>query len=107
MTSDQRVSYDRGDTRATMAATTGSKGASRSKSLNRCLSSDCGLQLARMKPESLVTAHQPWRGEYVLEPCTRDAWPSQMDVGSNPTGRRQGDRSEPAARLREESREGW
>jgi hypothetical protein len=34
------------------------------------LSSDWGLQLDPMKLESLVTAHQPWCGEYVLEPCT-------------------------------------
>ncbi len=34
------------------------------------LSSDCGLQLAHMKLESLVTAHQPWCGEYVLGLCT-------------------------------------
>ena len=35
-----------------------------------CLSSDCGLQLDHMKLESLVIAHQPWRGEYVPGPCT-------------------------------------
>jgi len=29
------------------------------------LSSDCGLQLARMKAESLVTAGQQYGGEYV------------------------------------------
>ena len=34
------------------------------------LSSDCGLQLDRMKPESLVIAGQLYCGEYVLEPCT-------------------------------------
>ena len=34
------------------------------------LGSDCGLPLARMKKESLVIAHQPWRGEYVLKSCT-------------------------------------
>jgi len=33
-------------------------------------SSDWGLQLAPMKPESLVIADQPRRGEYVPEPCT-------------------------------------
>jgi hypothetical protein len=33
-------------------------------------SSDWRLQLASMKPESLVTAYQLWRGEYVLGFCT-------------------------------------
>src|SRR2546423_5786306 len=35
------------------------------------LSSDCSLQLDCMKPESLVIADQPRRGEYVPGPCTR------------------------------------
>ena len=34
------------------------------------LSSDRGLQLDPVKLESLVIAHQPWRGEYVPGPCT-------------------------------------
>ena len=34
------------------------------------LSSDCRLELASMKLDSLVIAHQPWRGEYVPGPCT-------------------------------------
>ena len=34
------------------------------------LSSDCSLQLDYMKLESLVIAHQQWRGEYVPGPCT-------------------------------------
>ena len=33
-------------------------------------SADWGLQLAPMKAELLVTAYQPWRGEYVPGPCT-------------------------------------
>ena len=33
-------------------------------------SSDWGLELDPMKVESLVIAHQPWRGEYVPGPCT-------------------------------------
>ena len=33
-------------------------------------SSDCGLQLAHMKSESLVIAGQLYRGEYVLKSCT-------------------------------------
>ena len=35
-----------------------------------CPSSDWSLQLDSMKLESLVIAHQPWRGEYVPGPCT-------------------------------------
>ena len=34
------------------------------------LSSDRSLQLDSVKPESLVIAHQQWRGEYVPGPCT-------------------------------------
>ena len=34
------------------------------------LSSDWSLQLDSMKLDSLVIAHQPWRGEYVPGPCT-------------------------------------
>ena len=34
------------------------------------LSSDCRLQLACMKPELLVTAGQPYCGEYVPGSCT-------------------------------------
>ena len=33
-------------------------------------SSDRGLQPALVKVELLVTAYQPWRGEYVPGPCT-------------------------------------
>ena len=33
-------------------------------------SSDWGLQLDPTKLDSLVIAHQPWRGEYVPGPCT-------------------------------------
>ncbi len=41
-----------------------------SKSHKTSLSSDCRLQLAYMKLESLVIAYQLRRGEYVPEPCT-------------------------------------
>ncbi len=34
------------------------------------LSSDRRLQLDSVKLDSLVIAHQPWRGEYVPGPCT-------------------------------------
>ena len=33
-------------------------------------SSDWGLQPDPTKLDSLVIAHQPWRGEYVPGPCT-------------------------------------
>lgn len=38
--------------------------------IKRCPSSDWRLQLASMKPESLVTVDQLCHGEYVLDPCT-------------------------------------
>ena len=38
--------------------------------LKVCLSSDWSLKLDSMKLDSLVIAHQPWRGEYVPGPCT-------------------------------------
>ena len=40
------------------------------RNLKACLSSDWSLQLDSMKLDSLVIAHQPWRGEYVPGPCT-------------------------------------
>ena len=46
MTSNQHGPYVRGDTRVTMGGTEG------------------------VKLDSLVIAHQPWRGEYVPGPCT-------------------------------------
>ena len=47
-----------GYTRATMGGTTGREAARRSQSRKAAPSSDCRLQLACMKPESLVMAHQ-------------------------------------------------
>ena len=38
--------------------------------LKALLSSDWGLQPDPTKLDSLVIAHQPWRGEYVPGPCT-------------------------------------
>ena len=70
MTSNQHGSYTLGDTRATMGSTTGRQTVRWSKSLKTVLSSDCGLQLAHMKLESLVNAYQPRRVEYVLGSCT-------------------------------------
>ena len=58
MTSNHHAPYDLGYTRATMAATKGCKPARWSKSHKTSLSSDCRLQLAYMKPESLVIADQ-------------------------------------------------
>ncbi len=58
MTSNHHAPYDLGYTRTTMAGTTGSDTARWSKSLKAGLSSDCRLQLACMKPESLVIAGQ-------------------------------------------------
>src|SRR5215468_3407640 len=53
-----------------MAPTMRSDAAMRSESHKRRPSADWGLQLAPMKAELLVTAYQPWRGEYVPGPCT-------------------------------------
>ena len=53
-----------------MGGTEGSYLATGCQPLKVRLSSDWGLQLDPMKLESLVIAHQPWRGEYVPGPCT-------------------------------------
>ena len=58
MTSNHHAPYDLGYTRATMACTEGSEVVRRSKSQKAGLSSDCRLQLACMKSESLVIADQ-------------------------------------------------
>jgi hypothetical protein len=71
MTSNQRGSYALGDTRATMDRNKGTQHRKIEQILSKTiLSSDCGLQLARMKLESLVTVNQPRHGEYVLGFCT-------------------------------------
>jgi hypothetical protein len=70
MTSNQYGPYGQGCTRATMPGTEGRKTARWSKSLKTGPSSDCRLQLACMKPESLVMAYQLRRREYVPGPCT-------------------------------------
>ena len=70
MTSSPHGLYTQGHTRATMVVTKRRKAARRSKSQKDDPSTDCGLQFARMKVESLVIAHQQGRGEYVPEPCT-------------------------------------
>ena len=58
MTSNHHAPYVLGDTRATMAGTDGSEPARGSGSEKTGLSSDCRLQPACMKSESLVIASQ-------------------------------------------------
>ena len=58
MTSSHHGLYVQGHTRTTMAGTAGSETARWSKSLKAGPSSDCGLQFAHMKEESLVIADQ-------------------------------------------------
>ncbi len=58
MTSNHHAPYDLGYTRATMDGTKGSEAARWSQSHKTILSSDCRLQLAYMKPESLVIVDQ-------------------------------------------------
>jgi hypothetical protein len=70
MTSSQHAPYILGYTRNTMVETIGSKLVRASQSVKLNLSSDCRLQLAYMKPESLVIASQLYGGEYVLGFCT-------------------------------------
>ena len=58
MKSDHHASYALGYTRATMVVTKRSEVAIWSKPQKNDLSSDCGLQPARMKMELLVIANQ-------------------------------------------------
>ena len=70
MTSSQHGPYVLGDTHATMAGTTGRQTARWSQSPKPGLSWNRGLQPAPVNVESLVTAGQHYRGEYVPGPCT-------------------------------------
>ena len=70
MTSSPHGPYVWGDTHATMTATMRSDRANGGESHKRGPSADWGLKPAPMKAELLVTAYQPWRGEYVPGPCT-------------------------------------
>ncbi len=70
MTSSQHGSYVLGYSHATMGSTDRRETVRWSQSDKAVLSSDCRLQLACMKPELLVTAGQPYCGEYVVGPCT-------------------------------------
>ncbi len=69
-TSSHHGPYVQGNTRATMGGTEGRHLVIRSQSQKAALSSDRSLQLDSVKLESLVIAHQLWRGEYVPGPCT-------------------------------------
>ena len=73
MTSSQHGLYVQGYTRATMAGTKRRKLARVSQSQKAGLSSDCRLQLACMKSESLVIAdqHAAVNGFLSLEPIHR------------------------------------
>ena len=70
MTSSPYGLYAWGYTRVTMESTTRCEPARACESLKRLLNSDRRLQLACVKPESLVTADQLRRREYVPWPCT-------------------------------------
>jgi hypothetical protein len=70
MTSNQHGPYVRGYTRATMVETEGSEPVTVSESQKLGHSPDRSLQPDSVKLDSLVIAHQPWRGEYVPGPCT-------------------------------------
>jgi hypothetical protein len=70
MTSSPHGPYIQGCKRATMVHTKRREAARRSKSQKMHPSSDCRLQFACMKPESLVIGDQLRSGECVPEPCT-------------------------------------
>ena len=70
MMSSQHAPYILGDTHATMVETKSGLLERVGESQKLDLSSDCRLQLADMKSESLVIAGQPYGGEYVPGPCT-------------------------------------
>ena len=70
MTSSQYGPYAQGCTRATMPDIMGSEDREMEQIPKTRPSSDWSLQLDSMKLESLVTAHQLRRREYVPRPCT-------------------------------------
>src|SRR5438477_6533643 len=92
MTSSPHGLYAQGCTRATMAPTKGGKPARGSKSQKRCPSSDCRLQLACMKLESLVIAGQQHCGECVPEPCTHRPSSHEREGRPKSLGQPQGGR---------------
>ena len=79
MTSNQHGPYVRGDTRVTMVGTEGSYPAM-DVNLGKA-QFDWRLKPASMKLDSLVIAHQPWRGEYVPGPCTHRACQAMGELG--------------------------
>ena len=94
MTSSHHGPYDQGYTRATMAGTTSSKSARRSKSLKAGPSSDCGLQFAHMKAESLVIGDQlapvntfpglVHTARHTMEvDCTRSRWLNRKESAAH------------------------
>ena len=70
MTSNQHGPYVRGYTRVTMGGYRGPLSGDGWPIPKTPLSSDWSLQPDSTKLDSLVIAHQPWRGEYVPGPCT-------------------------------------
>src|ERR1700726_2737017 len=92
MTSSQHGPYIWGYTRATMAGTKGSDTARWSESHKAGLSSDCRLQFAYMKSESLVTADQLRCGEYVPGPCTHRPSRHESELYPKPLAQPQGGR---------------
>jgi hypothetical protein len=82
MTSSHHAPYVLGCKHATMAGTEGCEPARVSESRKAGLSSDRGLQLGPVKPESLVIADQQRRGEYVPGPCTHR--PSRHESWQHP-----------------------
>src|SRR5881409_4376917 len=82
MTSSHHDPYVLGCTHATMLATKGSNPVRGSESQKGKLSSDRGLQLDPVKPESLVIADQQRCGEYVPGPCTHR--PSRHESRQHP-----------------------
>ena len=70
MTSNHHAPYVLGYTRATMADYKGKRSREVEQIPKNSPSSDCRLQLAYMKSESLVIAGSACRGEYVPGSCT-------------------------------------
>ena len=93
MTSNHHAPYDLGYTRATMDGTKGCKTARSSQSHKTILSSDCRLQLAYMKLESLVIVDQHatvntfpglvHTARHTTRVCnTRSRWPNPFREGA-------------------------
>jgi hypothetical protein len=82
MTSSHHAPYVLGCKHATMAGTERCEPVRVSESRKAGLSSDRGLQLGPVKPESLVIADQQRRGEYVPGPCTHR--PSRHESWQHP-----------------------